>query len=115
MKEDTVAKYVEGAPILTDDMTRVDFNNPKSAVSGYGLINLLSPTKLIEISMEGWRNTARLTRETDNPGDIYDWTGLSPEERAEGEALLKKSVDERIAEMEKHKDAQGMQMRAFQP
>lgn len=95
MTESTVRAYTENYPTMTDDLTIIDYTNPKSIHSGYGFVNILSaakdierhlPTNPYEAASEefeggGFDNLIELTKQTDSVVEIIDWTGTTPEEQ----------------------------------
>ena len=109
MKNETVQAYTAGARSIRDDRTIIDYSNPKSIHSSYGLVNILSATRELEEHLDtnpyistaakfaggGFRRLVELTQQTDYVGDIIDWEGFTPEERLEAEARLREQMEGR--------------------
>lgn len=116
MKEETVAAYTHGARTITDDLTIIDYTNPKSIHSGFGFVNILSAAKDIEAFLPtdpyiskmkefeggGLRNLIKLTEATDSVTDIIDWSGISPAQQKEDEAQLREHIEDRKLVMQKY-------------
>ncbi|HOR28325.1 MAG TPA: fused MFS/spermidine synthase [Candidatus Sumerlaeota bacterium] len=108
MRPETIARYCRGAQTITDDRTRIDFTNPRSALSGYGLIHLhsaigfdifyqRSDAVTRPLRTGGWAEISNLVRNADSILPLIDWTGLSEEERDRATARIDAVMDLRRA------------------
>lgn len=99
MGPESLARYTEGVPPITDDRTVIDFTNPRSAHSGFGYLNIWSPhdheafqrgggLRSNEVGPE--QTMLQLNRRGDDPAEIIDWSGLPEHEVAAMKARLRR-------------------------
>ena len=106
MDEGAMADYCQGAPLVTDDMTRIDFSNPRSITSGFGFIHLFSTVSWDNfhirgnsdwrvLAANGWTVMRRLTRQTSDVTRLIDWSGFTPGQKEETLHKLQALLQER--------------------
>jgi spermidine synthase len=116
MNAESLRRYSEGRPTITDDMTIVDFTNPKSIHSGFGFLNMYSPARNLEGALPsnpyvtdgeafrggGLSRLVELTQETDDARPSIDWTGVGEAERAAAEEAIGRFIEERKKGLRRH-------------
>lgn len=126
MSPESVGKFASGAPILTDDRTRIDFTSPRSPYSGFGFMHVFSsahvarglmgegvkppdgsaghpkpaPNANAHRLLGGWETIARLGAASDDPRALVDWTGENETKAAAAREGMGKFIEARRADMQ---------------